>query len=140
MWAESGTGHDRLITLTEGVLPEEEREDPEPLDELIGQQGVSRELRIQARALACALARGPCSDHDSTSIPRDVNSSIPRRVADPASTRVWMPRWRSSAEIRAIASCAPPGSRIATTRANRIAPHDARRRPPGAGEVVVTGM
>ena len=34
MWAEAGTGHDRLITLTEGVLPEEEREDPEPLDEL----------------------------------------------------------------------------------------------------------
>jgi hypothetical protein len=41
---ESGTGHDRLITLTEGVLPEEEREDPEPLDELIGQQAESREL------------------------------------------------------------------------------------------------
>jgi alpha-glucosidase (family GH31 glycosyl hydrolase) len=49
-WAESGTGHDRLITLTEGVLPKEEREDPEPLDELIGQRAGSRELRIQARA------------------------------------------------------------------------------------------
>ena len=32
LWAEAGSGRDRLLVLTEGVLPEEDRGEPEPLE------------------------------------------------------------------------------------------------------------
>jgi alpha-glucosidase (family GH31 glycosyl hydrolase) len=44
LWAEQGTGRDRLLVLTEGVIPEEDRGEPEPVElaslEEIGDAGL----------------------------------------------------------------------------------------------------
>jgi alpha-glucosidase (family GH31 glycosyl hydrolase) len=56
-FAETGSAHDRLIT-TEGVIPVEEREGPEPLEELWSEAPGSDELRLRGRLSGgrdCAL-------------------------------------------------------------------------------------
>jgi alpha-glucosidase (family GH31 glycosyl hydrolase) len=46
LWAQAGTARDRLITLTEGVIPDEERSDPEPLVELTRHDASGDGLRL----------------------------------------------------------------------------------------------
>ncbi|MGH2988879.1 MAG: glycoside hydrolase family 31 protein [Solirubrobacterales bacterium] len=48
-WSQSGGGADRLITLTEGVIPEEERGEPEPLEGVTAREASPAWLRLDGR-------------------------------------------------------------------------------------------
>ncbi len=47
LWAQTGSGRDRLITLTEGVVPEEERGEPEVIEQATVERASSRSLDLR---------------------------------------------------------------------------------------------
>ncbi len=90
--AEPGEGHDQLITLTEGVMPREERREPEPVEQAIAQPSGGYWLRL------AGWLRGGRAFELSVSLP-DPERVLIEFSAMPAPFRLTA-RWTGGAEQR----------------------------------------